>query len=224
VVTALFAVAGYALRGVNRSGALVGWVAAFLIYSGAGLRGFALLVALFAVTYLATRFGRGRKLALGTAEKSEGRSATQVVANIGIAALFAMLYGHYPKQYLMVACAAALAEAAADTVSSECGQAFSASPRLVTTGACVSPGSNGAVSLPGTACGAFSALLMAWVAVFTGMVAASAAWVIAGAALAGMFVDSLLGATFERPGALNNDAVNLLGTLSAALLACWWAH
>jgi uncharacterized membrane protein len=34
-----------------------------------------------------------------------------------------------------------------------------------------------------------------------------------------MFLDSLLGATLERPGSLNNDAVNLLGTLFAALIA-----
>jgi len=168
--------------------------------------------------------GRGRKLALGTAERSDGRNAAQVIANIGIAALFATLYGHSTKHSLMVACAAALAEAAADTVSSECGQTFDTSPRLVTSGARVLPGSNGAVSLPGTACGAAAALLMALVAVSTGMVASATVPVVAGTALAGMFVDSLLGATLERPGGLNNDAVNLLGTLTAALLALWWAH
>jgi uncharacterized membrane protein len=39
-------------------------------------------------------------------------------------------------------------------------------------------------------------------------------------------VDSLLGAGLERRGWLNNDAVNTLSTLAAALLAAWgtgWA-
>ena len=42
--------------------------------------------------------------------------------------------------------------------------------------------------------------------------------VISCAATAGMLVDSLLGATVERRGYLNNDFVNLLSTASAALL------
>ena len=91
------------------------------------------------------------------------------------------------------------------------------------------PGSNGAVSLPGTAFGAAAALLVALVAVSMGMIAASALGLVVLAALAGMFVDSLLGATLERPEGsqgwgLNNDAVNLLGTLTAALLAWGLAH
>ena len=223
-VTATFALAGYVLRGVSRSGAVAGLGLAYLIYSGAGVRAFAVLVALFTITLLATRLGRGHKVALGTAERAGGRGAAQVLANIGVAALFAMLYGHYSKPYFVIACAAALAEAAADTVSSECGQAFDAPPRLITTGARVPPGSNGAVSLPGTAFGAAAALTVALVAVSTSMIAASAIWLVILAALAGMFMDSLLGATLERPEGrkgwgLNNDAVNLLGTLTSALLA-----
>jgi uncharacterized membrane protein len=38
-------------------------------------------------------------------------------------------------------------------------------------------------------------------------------------AVGGLFVDSLLGATAERRGWLNNDAVNFLSTVAAAVLA-----
>ncbi len=38
-------------------------------------------------------------------------------------------------------------------------------------------------------------------------------------AIGGLFVDSLLGATAERRGWLNNDAVNFLSTFAAAVLA-----
>jgi uncharacterized protein (TIGR00297 family) len=221
LVTFVFAVVGYRLRGVSRSGALAGFVVAFLLYTCAGPGAFGMLVALFGLTFLATLVGRDRKLALGTAERSEGRSASQVLANVGVASLFAIGYAHYGKPYLLAACAAALAEAAADTVSSECGQALHSSAWLVTTGTRVPVGTNGGISALGTACGALAALGMAAAAVLVGLVSASAAWIVVATALAGVFVDSYLGALLERPGWLNNDAVNLLGTLSAALLA-WW--
>jgi len=81
------------------------------------------------------------------------------------------------------------------------------------------------LSVAGVAlCGAVAALVMTLVTAWAGMVTAAYLWAIAGAALAGMFLDSLLGATLEHPGGLNNDAVNLLGTLSAALLAWWWVR
>jgi uncharacterized protein (TIGR00297 family) len=219
VITLVFALAGYWLRGVTRSGALTGFALAFALYACAGPRAFAALVALFLVTLLATRLGRQRKLMLGTAERPNGRGASQVLANVGVCSLFAIGYGYFGKSSLLLPCAAALAEAAADTISSECGQAFSAPARLLSTWAPVVPGTNGAISSAGTGCGALAALGMGLVAVWTGLVPASEGWIVALAALAGMFFDSLLGALWERPGGLNNDAVNLLGTLFAAIFA-----
>src|SRR5258706_1821621 len=222
-VTLVFALIGYWLHGVNRSGALVGFTLAFVLYAYAGPRAFAALVALFVITFLATRLGRQRKLILGTAEQSGGRSASQVLANVGVASLFAIGYGYFGKPSLLAACAAALTEAAADTTSSECGQALNSSTRLITTGARVPAGTNGGISLAGTACGALAALGMSLVAVWARLVATPEAWLIPVAALRGVFLDSLLGAALERPGWLNNNAVNFLGTLSAALLTWWWA-
>jgi len=43
-----------------------------------------------------------------------------------------------------------------------------------------------------------------------------------GAAFAGMICDSYLGATLERRGLLNNNTVNFLGTLTAALVVAIW--
>jgi len=223
-VTAVFALGGYFLRGVSRTGAVAGCALAYAIYACAGPRAFVMLVALFVLTFLATRVGRRRKVALGTAERSDGRSASQVLANVGVASLFAIGYGHFGHASWLAGCAAALAEAAADTVSSECGQVFGAPTRLLTTGARVPVGTNGGISLAGTLSGTLAAIGMALAAALAGLVDGRGRWVVAAAAVIGMFVDSLFGAVFEGPGWLNNDAVNFLGTLSAALLACWWAR
>jgi uncharacterized protein (TIGR00297 family) len=114
---------------------------------------------------------------------------------------------------------AALAEAAADTVSSEVGQVLSGHPRMITTFRKTEPGTDGAISMGGTAAGVIAA----------GAVATSGAWALDGgwrmlavswgAGVFGLFFDSLLGATAEQRGWINNDAVNFLSTASAAAVA-----
>jgi uncharacterized membrane protein len=44
-------------------------------------------------------------------------------------------------------------------------------------------------------------------------------WISCAGGVFGLFFDSLLGATLERRGWLNNDAVNFLSTASAAAFA-----
>jgi uncharacterized protein (TIGR00297 family) len=189
-----------------------------------------LAVALLA--HAATRLGRGRKERQGTAESRHGRSSAQVAANLGAA----MLATHPMTLTALAACGwfsratseplpffavalAALAEAAADTVSSEIGQAFGGRPRLITTLRPVAPGTNGAVSLAGTLAGALAALLVAALGAWAVRGSLSTFIVAAAAAVFGLLFDSLLGATIEDRGALNNDAVNFLSTVAAAVFA-----
>jgi len=44
-------------------------------------------------------------------------------------------------------------------------------------------------------------------------------WIASAGGTFGLFFDSLLGATLERKGWLNNDAVNFLSTVSSAVFA-----
>ena len=81
-VTLAFAVLAYWIRGVSRSGAVAGALVCFVLITGAGLGAFAGLITVFALTWIATRFGYRRKQALGIAERAEGRQASQVSANL----------------------------------------------------------------------------------------------------------------------------------------------
>ena len=81
------------------------------------------------------------------------------------------------------------------------------------------PGTDGAVSVVGTLAGLVAAAIVAG----TGSWAMRGDWSLftlsCACAIFGLVFDSLLGATLERKGWLNNDAVNFLSTASAAALA-----
>lgn len=183
--------------------------------SSARLNAFPALLALILLTQAATRFGRTRKESTGTAESRTGRRASQVAANLAIAALCAT--GHSAAAF--AACLAALAEATADTVSSEIGQALSGPTWLITSARRVPPGTDGGMSLLGTAAGLCAAALVPTIIALTQPLSLTTAAIIALAAAAGLLFDSLLGATLERKGRLGNDLVNLSSTAFAATLA-----
>lgn len=177
------------------------------------------MLSLFAVTWLATRFGFASKQARGTAERGDGRSASQVFANIGVAAACALLYGLSRQPSILLAMIAALAEPAADTVSSECGQAFREKAVLITTFEEVQAGTNGGVTLAGTLAGIVAAALISMVGVRFELLMAKQWWIPTAAGVFGMVADSYLGALVERRGWLGNDSVNLLGTVVAVVTA-----
>ena len=114
---------------------------------------------------------------------------------------------------------AALAEAAADTASSEIGQATARAAYMITDFREAAIGTNGAISVEGTLGGCVAACIVAWVSAFFGVVAWNWTPLIALAGIAGMFLDSFLGATWENSGKMGNDAVNFVSTVFAADLA-----
>ncbi len=217
-VTLGFAVLARALRGVNRSGALAGGLACFLLFAGAGPAAFAALAALFLMTWVATRLGYRRKLALGLAERREGRNAWQVLANLGVAALGSMVFSGTGGRVWLIAALAALAEAATDTVASEIGQYRGPDARLITTWERVPPGTDGGITIPGSIAGLAAGVVIAAVATAGGLLSRVQLWIPVTTGFAGMLIDSLLGATLQRRGWINNEAVNFFATLAAAAL------
>jgi uncharacterized protein (TIGR00297 family) len=221
VVAIGFAVLARSLGAVSDGGALAGVLVAFLMMLAAGLAGLLPLVAVFILTSLATRWRSERKRNMGVAERGKGRSASQVLANLGAAALCFVAAIIFPRfsELLLVGALAALAEATADTVSSEAGQAAAKQARMIVDFKPAPIGTNGAISLEGTFAGCIAACIVAWVGTFSGVVPGRWGAVIAVTGVVGMFFDSLLGATLENRGKMGNDSVNFVSTVLAADLA-----
>jgi uncharacterized protein (TIGR00297 family) len=219
-VTVGFAVLARILRAVDISGAVAGVVITWLLFTSVGPGAFAAVAAVFVLAFLTTRLGYGHKQFLGTAERRGGRTASQVLANLGMAGIcgVASVLTRRPELWLL-GLSAALAEAAADTVSSEYGQARATSAYLMTTWELVPAGTDGGISLPGTLAGSAASILLALICVAAGLVPRRWVAAVLAAGILGMFADSYLGAWLERRRRLNNDQVNFLSTVIAALLA-----
>jgi len=171
---------------------------------GVGWRGLLMLLAFLISGSLLTK-GGGR------------RTAAQVCANGGVAALAALL-GSWPGF------AGAIAAAASDTWATEIGAHSRTPPRLITNGTAVPPGANGGITILGTAGGVLGAVMIGALSWLLGHAGLSAV-VVAGAGVSGMLIDSLLGATVQGPNDkwLDNNGVNLAMTLAGAGIAAWLA-
>jgi len=218
LVTAAFAALAYALGMVSRGGALGGLLVGTATYTSLGPRGFAVLALFVVGGSLLTRLGYASKQRAGMAQEHGGRrGARNAIANCAVATLCAILAGATGSEAFAAAFVASLGAAFADTAESEIGQLSGRRPRLITTLRKVPPGTDGAISLPGTLAGIAAAGLTAALALVLGMLAApGSALLVATTAFLGTLADSLIGARYPRFG---NEATNVLCTLVAALLA-----
>ena len=142
--------------------------------------------------------------------RGTARNERQVIANGGIAAL-AALAGNW------LWFAGAIAAANADTWATEIGSHSRTPPRLITSWARVSAGTDGGMTLLGTAGGVAGAGFIAGVSYVLGQ---RGLLVIATGGIVGMLLDSLLGATVQgKVRWMDNDAVNLAATLAGAACA-----
>lgn len=244
-LSATIGYAGYRREALTRSGWLGAILTGTAVFGFGGLDWGLILIAFFVSSSLLTRYQQGAKAEAAEAFAKAGpRDLGQSLANGGVAAVVALAYGLTGEQMWVSVFVGALGEANADTWATELGILAKQKPRLITTGREVPPGASGGVTRLGTlAALAGAALIGGLAALFRG----DGRLLIVGAAagLAGSVFDSLLGATVqgiyysekrgketerpvERDGTpnrpvrgwpwMNNDVVNLLGTLAGSLV------
>ncbi len=206
---------------VDRSGMHAGFAVGLVTYVCAGWRGFSILLTFFVLGSGATFVGYRRKARAGIAQSKKGaRSARHALANCGVGVYLAFLVcASATPSMFATALVCAYATAAFDTVSSEVGQAYGGRPVLITTLRPVPAGTNGAVSWLGTLAGVLAAAVLGGLAEVTGLIGTGLPplAIVMGAAFVGSTADSLLGATLEVRGVMDNEEVNFSNTLVGAI-------
>ncbi len=124
---------------------------ATLIFAAGGWVWGALLITFFVLSSLLSRYRAQFKAGLAEKfAKGSQRDLGQVLANGGMGALLALAHAWLPHPVVLFAFAGAMATVNADTWATELGVLARRSPRLITTGRPVEPGTSGGISLPGT--------------------------------------------------------------------------
>lgn len=204
----------YQRKSLDLLGSLIMIFMGVTIIFSAGVNWLILIVLFLILSLFATRFAKPYKSELGEYEGT--RTAKNVISNGLVAFLMAAFGGYYLP--LAGGFIGAIATATADTLASEIG--VLQEPRLITTLKKVPAGTDGAISILGTAAGIVGAGVIGFASFLLGimpdpLIAIKIA-VISGTA--GCFIDSILGAVLERRHYINNEHVNLLATICGALI------
>ena len=205
----------YRRKSLDLFGSAVMIIMGVVIIFSAGTNWLLLIVLFLIMCLVATRYSKKYKRSLG---QFEGRRTSKNVISNGVVACFMAAFGGYYLPFVG-GFIGAIATATADTLASEIG-VLDQQPRLITTFQKVDPGTNGAVSVLGTASGIVGAAIIGIAAFLLGIVAnplsAIAVSIISGTI--GCFMDSILGAILENRDLLTNEHVNLIATIVGAIV------
>ncbi|KEF42729.1 MAG: membrane protein [Cyanobium sp. CACIAM 14] len=205
-----------------------GWVHAgilgTLLWGSLGWRGWLAVVAYLALGSLVTKLGFRHKHDRGLAESRGGRRGPENVwgsALVGtLLALLATRAAAGAVPLLLAAFAASFAAKLGDTFGSEIGKRWGRHTVLIISLRPVPPGTEGAISLEGTAASLLGSALMSLVMLALGLIRGwPLAALVSGVGLLATLAESVVGATLQRRWPwLSNELVNGLQTLLAALL------
>jgi uncharacterized protein (TIGR00297 family) len=127
-----------------------------------------------------------------------------------------------PSNLYLLGYVASLATKLADTFASEIGKAYGKTTFLITTLERVQPGTEGAVSLEGTAASVVGGALLTLYGWSVGLIAAKAVPISILAAFVATNIESWLGATLQGKDNwkwITNEVINFWNTLIGAILA-----
>ena len=210
---------------LTRAGWIHAGVLGTLLWGTLGWPAWLAVVLYLLLGSLVTRLGYRRKLSSGLAEARGGRRGPENVwgsALVGtLLALLVPAVSPPVQALLLLGFAASFAAKLADTFGSEIGKRWGRHTVLITSLGAVAPGTEGAISLEGTAASLAGSGLMALVMLALGLISGwRAGVVVLVVGLLATLLESLIGATLQRRWSwLSNELVNGIQTLLAAALA-----
>ncbi|MCS4542224.1 MAG: DUF92 domain-containing protein [Euryarchaeota archaeon] len=219
----ILSVVAYKVRAFNASGTVAAMITGLIII----FFDYKLFMILLLFVFLgvgSTKFRYSYKESLGVAEKNKGaRDANNVFAN-GIISVLVVIFGFakFPGEFVIAGYIGAISAATADTLASEVGVLAKEWPRLITKPSKkVPPGTNGAVTMLGTSAALIGTIL---IGVLAGIINNDIPLlkILIISIIAGMFgciIDSVIGAIWEDKGHLTKNQVNIIATLTGALIA-----
>ncbi|MBD3107654.1 DUF92 domain-containing protein [Bacillus sp. AGMB 02131] len=243
---AMVCAGGYHIKSLTFSGSIAAFIVGCCVALGLGWRGLIILGAFFVSSSLWSKYKKQKKEKLNDIlEKGERRDWLQVMANGAAASLAAVLLYFTSDDIWQIAFIICIAAANADTWASEIGVLSKRRPFYILSLKQVESGTSGAVSLLGLLASLGGSLLIVMISVI--LLPEYSLDVIAfmvGCGLLGSLIDTVLGATIQvklqcqKCGIItekalhcdqtttiikgvrfiNNDAVNFLSVIFAAML------
>lgn len=245
----------YHRQSLEKSGVLAAIASGTSIFGMGGWSWGLSLIYFFVSSSLLSHFRAQEKARVAADKFSKGsrRDISQALANGGLATLFALLFGFSrsprTRRLAKAGFTGALATANADTWATEIGVLSASSPRLITSGKPIAPGTSGGVTLLGMAASALGACSLGfffWAGQGFRKSLAPLPLLSLLSGLVGSCTDSMLGATIQAMyycpacmseterrihrcgtrteslrgiGWMNNDVVNFLATASGSTVA-----
>jgi len=196
-------------------------VIAYIIWYGGGLGSLFALFLLFTLGSLASAWKKSTKIHYNLAQENHGkRGLSNVLANSGIALILAMVSIVFPEHQnafrLMII--SSFATACSDTFSSEFGNIYGKKYFNIINFKKTQRGIDGAISIQGLGFGVIGSFLIALSCMFFGY-DFNIVILITICGLLGNIMDSILGATLQQKGYINNHHVNFFATGFGALFA-----
>ncbi len=216
----------YRARVADVSAMLSATLLGVVIIISSDIKWFFILLAFFLLGSMFTRYKYDFKMAHGIAQGKGGvRGYKNVFSNSLAALTLSVAYGIYHEIYpshglvLMAAYLGSVATACGDTLASEIGETYKGEPRMITTFKKARPGTDGAVSILGEGASFFGASVIALLTYILIPIDISLVFAVIAGGFIGTNIDSVLGATLQQKGYLTNNGVNLLATISGAVIS-----
>lgn len=218
IIASIIGVYSYEAKFLDLGGLIAAMIVGTVIFISGGLRWIAPLALFFLLSSVLTRLAASRRK--GQKTEHSPRTAKQVFANGGVAAIAALGYLFYPETEVQMLFLGSLAAATSDTWSTEIGSFSKSKPRMITTFQVVEKGTSGGISLMGGVGGTAGAVLLglSGILIFTDdsfSYYSLGIYIVIFSGLLGNIMDSLLGALLQ-----SKFVCKVCGTLTENKLHC----